>query len=337
MKTNKKISATILGLLFSTMIFAMSNTIHKTDTIRIKTEDDTELVIVIPISELKKMQLAMETIMEKTPGLFDEKFVNKFKPFDTIYNISTIYNVSIDDIGFKTIIEGERKGERHIIETDSQKSKRKSKSLYGFTKFSLGLNNYLENGNTFPNDNKEQYSVKAWGSWDVAIGGGMRWYVAKPISFDITADVSWYNFKFQDKATRIDIDNNQIVFLKDSMGYDYKKSKITVPYVNASIIPMVHFGKSSRGLNRNMFRLGAGAYAGYRLGGKVKYVYKDSNSKNTFKDKDDFYLNSYRYGVKAVFGINEINIYAAYDLNTLFAENKAPELNPISFGINWNF
>jgi hypothetical protein len=53
--------------------------------------------------------------------------------------------------------------------------------------------------------------------------------------------------------------------------------------------------------------------------------------------KGDYFLNSYRYGVKAVFGFNDFNLFATYDLSTLYADNRGPELNPICFGLNFTF
>lgn len=328
MKTIKLLSAILCGVLLSALVSANTENKSDTDTIRIKTKEGSEMIIVInKFSELKNLEKDVSVIFKSLDDAFQ-----KFEKFDTVFQLS------VDNLEQKIIIEGSKDGERSNIDINmgNPTIERKPKNLHVFSSFSFGFNNYLEGGK-FPNDNKEQYSVKNWGSWDVSIGTGVRWYVAKPLSFDIAGDVSWYNFKFQDRATRLDLTNNQVDFFKDDLGYEYTKSKLTVPYINASIIPMVHFGKASSGLNRNMFRFGAGVYAGYRIGGKVKYVFENNNNRTVYKERDDFYLNSYRYGVRAVFGFEEFNIYASYDLNTLFAENKAPELNPISFGFNFNF
>jgi hypothetical protein len=328
MKTIKVLTAILFGLLFSVVVVANTEVGSETDTIRIKTKEGSEMIIVInKFSELKDLEKDISVIFES----LDEAF-EKIEAFDTVFQMS------VDNLEQKIIIEGSKDGSSSKIDIkmDAPAIERKPKNLHVFSSFSIGLNNYLENGK-FPNDNKEQYSVKNWGSWDVSIGTGIRWYVAKPLSFDISGDVSWYNFKFQDRATRLDLTNNQVGFFQDNLGYEYQKSKLTVPYINASIIPMIHFGKKSSGLNRNMFRFGAGVYGGYRIGGKIKYVFENNNNRTVYKERDDFYLSSYRYGVKAIFGFEEFNIYASYDLNTLFAENKAPELNPISFGFNFNF
>ncbi len=328
MKNIKYLTTTVLMILISGLLFSKSFENLSSDTIRVKTEDGAEMIIIInTFEDLKGLDQEVNAVL---------KSLNK--SFDKLEGLDSIVNVSVNRIERKINIDGTKDGEiaNFDIDIDEPKIVRKPKNLYGYFSFSLGFNNYLEN-RKFPNDKQMQHSVKAWGSWDVAVGGGMRWYFAKSVSLDLDADVSWYNFKFQDRATRLDENNDGITFMKDTVGFDYNLSKLTVPYVNAGIIPMVHFGKSSRGLNRNMFRLGAGVYGGYRIGGHVKYDFEDSKTKSVYKDRGDYFLNSYRYGVKAVFGIDELIIYASYDLSTLFAEGQSPELNPISFGINWKF
>jgi hypothetical protein len=165
----------------------------------------------------------------------------------------------------------------------------------------------------------------------------MRFYVAKPFSIDIATDIAWYNYKYQDRSTRVTKTDDDIIFSGDPTGADYHKSKTAVPYLNLSLTPLIHFGKKNTGVNHRMFRVGAGVYAGYRLGGRVKYVYSVNNHEIKYKNSGDYFLNTYRYGVKAVFGVNDINFFASYDLSTLYAANRGPELNPICFGLNWTF
>ncbi|PLX07285.1 MAG: hypothetical protein C0596_11775 [Marinilabiliales bacterium] len=254
--------------------------------------------------------------------------------------LDSIINVSVKNIDEEIYVDIEGLDDEELkninLNFDIDDEPREPKKLHGFMYYDFGLNNYLEGGK-FPNDNAEQYSVKPWGSWNFELGAGMRWYIAKPLSLDIAAVFSWYNFKYADKGTRIIETADDITFTTDLTGADYIKSKTTVPFVNASIVPMVHFGKHNSGVNHKMFRLGAGVYAGYRLGGHVKYEYETDYTYSVYHRKGDYFLNSYKYGVKAVFGIHDFNIYAKYDLSTLYAEGKGPELNPISFGLNFTF
>ena len=51
------------------------------------------------------------------------------------------------------------------------------------------------------------------------------------------------------------------------------------------------------------------------------------------KQKDNFYLNNFRYGLKLQLGTQGIEFFTAYDLNPLFAKGKGPDLHAITFGI----
>lgn len=237
---------------------------------------------------------------------------------------------------FKMESDGGNNISLEIGETDDDKN------IHFYMAFELGMNNYLE-GQAFP-DGSAQYTVKPWGSWVFGMGTGVRTYAADWFSVDWGADILWYNFKFEDRKTRFDMDETeeQIVFTTDPNpeleNEDAIRSKLTVNYVNFNVVPVFHFGKKSRGFNKRMFRIGGGGYAGYRIGSYSKYVYMNDGNKDKDKDYRNFYLNNFRYGVKAIIGVNEMNLFFNYDLNSLFEEGKGPdgkELNAFSFGLNF--
>jgi hypothetical protein len=220
---------------------------------------------------------------------------------------------------------------------DTDYNKKSFRRIENEVYFSIGLNNYLENG-MFPNNEEAQYSVKPWGSFDVGFGGIMKLYLARPFSLDFGYGLSWYNFKYQDKSTRILKNDDGVEFISAAnVNTSFKKSKIVVPYINLSVIPTLDFSKFNTS-NKLGLRIGAGVYAGYRIGGRVKQVYFEDGVRCVYKHKNSYYLSTLRYGVKAIVGVgSDMDIYASYDLNTLYAKGKAPELNPISFGIILRF
>lgn len=327
--------AVVMGaLLASSNLLASFSDSHIDDTIKIKTKDNSEMIIVInDLEDIENLSDEIDAVMDNLDEVFENLEIE-------MEGLDSVINVSVKNIDSEIFldIEGISENEPKMINLnfDTNSKPREPEKLHGFMLMDLGMNNYLEGG-AFPNDNAEQYSVKPWGSWNFAIGAGMRWYIAKPVSIDIAADFSWYNFKYADKSTRVIETANDVNFSSDLAGADYLKSKTTVPFVNVSFMPMVHFGAENSGVNHKMFRIGAGVYAGYRLGGHVKYEYDMNNTHSVYHRKGDYFLNSYRYGVKAVFGVYDVNIFAAYDLSTLYADNKGPELNPISFGLNFTF
>ncbi|UII29855.1 hypothetical protein LVD17_16265 [Fulvivirga ulvae] len=229
--------------------------------------------------------------------------------------------------------------------TDENKAK-KNLGTHNSFDIDLGTNNYLEDGE-FPNDNDAPYAVKPFGSWYVALRSINDTHIGGPLHLLWGPDVSWYNFKFENEDVRMSKANDQVVF-NEVADLDSKKSKLTVAYVNFSAVPMLKFGKNERRNHRHnhcwgdwdhhvggesAFRIGAGAYAGYKIGSYTKTVIEADGDKKKDKDKDSYYLNNFRYGVRVQAGFRGVDVFVNYDLNTLFVEDKGPELNAFSFGV----
>lgn len=202
----------------------------------------------------------------------------------------------------------------------------------------FGINNYLEDGK-FPDDNNALYAVKPFGSWNIAMNWVNSTHVGGPLYLEWGPGISWYNFKFENTDTRILKADDELIFY-EAVDENSIKSKLVATYLNASIVPMLDFGRRNRGgrftfmeKTSRGFRLGAGVYGGYRIGSRTKYVTKDDGNRERDKEKRNFYLNNWRYGVRVQMGYRGIDFFANYDLNDLFVENKGPQLNAFSFGI----
>ncbi len=240
-----------------------------------------------------------------------------------------------------------RKTIRRIVVTDDDSDStvtytttyRKDKRTDNMLSFDLGFNNYLRNGK-FPNESNALYAVKPVVSWYVALGLLNRTKVAGPLYLDWGANVSWYNFKFENERTRLAKTSDGVAFSESTEAIDPIKSKLVVPYLNVSLVPLFYFGKPGANdwfvFDRDKgagFRVGAGVYAGYRLGSRAKYVYREDGDREREKDRTNFYVNNYRYGVRLQLGYRGVDVFANYDLNELFVQDRGPELNAFSFGI----
>ena len=223
----------------------------------------------------------------------------------------------------------------------SQDDKKKIRQNFG-TQYGLGVdvgfNNYLHEGE-FPDEDVAP-AVRPWGSWYVALKIKNRTHAAGNLFLQWGFDVSWYNFKFEHRDTRIIKGADNIQFERDTRDLDFLKSKLTAAYLNASFIPTLHFGgHRGRGWNwgnfckRDGFSIGIGGYGGYRLDSYTKYVFKEEGDKKRDRERSDFFLNNWRYGLRMEVGIDAIDLFFHYDLNDLFASGKGPELNAISFGL----
>ena len=212
---------------------------------------------------------------------------------------------------------------------DERTLTRKGPNTKHYFNAEFGLSNYLKNGK-FPDATNEIYTVKPFGSWSFGMTSLNRTRIAGPISIDWGANISWYNYKFQDATTRLIKDTDEAVFFTDTNGFSsYKRSKLTISYLNIFLIPMIVTDGSGKSKG---FRIGAGPFAGYRIGSKTKTKF-DNGKKNKDKVKSNFYLNNVRYGVRGQLGWGSTDLYFTYDMSTLFQENRGPELNPFNFGI----
>jgi hypothetical protein len=204
----------------------------------------------------------------------------------------------------------------------------------------LGMNNYLSDGK-FPDENDELYTVRPWGSWYVAINSIQRTQVAGKFYLEWGLGMSWYTFKFQNDAVLISEDDNGVMFTEDTNPEkNYSKSKLSMSFVNASLVPMLDFGGYGRKArvwdsSGSNFRIGIGGYAGYRIGSHSKVKYEEDGDVEKDKDHDNFYLENFRYGARLQIGIRSTDLFFNYDLNELFTTTKPnnPSLNAFSFGV----
>ena len=210
---------------------------------------------------------------------------------------------------------------------------------YHSVNFDFGVNNYLSNGK-FPDVDNELYAVRPWGSWYVAIHSMQHTRIGGVLNLDWGAGLSLYNFKFQQDNILISKNGDGVIFAEDNRDLNFIKSKLTASFVNATLVPMFEFGgndKKSRfwGCRNSDFRLGAGPYVGYRIGSHSKLMYDDGDKEKEV-ERNNFYLNNFRYGIRLQLGIHSTDFFFNYDLNDLFiTKPNNPELNAFSFGVTF--
>ena len=226
--------------------------------------------------------------------------------------------------------------------TEKKEKRKRRYRTYSDFRIDLGINDYLEDGKS-PVEDNELYEVRPWGSWYIALKAINETHITGPLYLDWGADVSWYNFKFQDESVRVTKEPGGVVFSQFPEDIDFRKSKLTAAFVNVSAVPTLKFGTNNRRHKRwrhwecsgngSDFSIGAGMYAGYRIMSYAKYVTEMDGDKERDRDKDSFFLNNIRYGVRGQMGFRDLVLFFNYDLNELFADNKGPKLNAFSFGV----
>lgn len=195
----------------------------------------------------------------------------------------------------------------------------------------LGINNYFEDGG-IPGS-AEPYGVKGWGSWNV----GVNWMASQKLKkgryWDFGLGVQWYNFKFSNKGNQAISGDYGIEFINRTDVYGFK-SKISASYLTALTLLRWDFGKM-RDNDREGLRVAVGPYAGYRLGGRSKFVYREINGSGRKKEKEPIgtHLNNFRYGLRGEVGFKSITFFTTYDFNTLIQKDRGPSLHPVVFGV----
>ena len=81
--------------------------------------------------------------------------------------------------------------------------------------------------------------------------------------------------------------------------------------------------------NINSFHIAVGMTLGWRIGTHTKVVY--DNDKH--KVRDSFDLNPFKYDATVRIGWGVVNLYGTYALNTLFKNDKGPEMYPVTMGL----
>jgi len=210
--------------------------------------------------------------------------------------------------------------------------------------FEIGINNFLEDGKIPGSD--ELYQLRPINSTFVGITWNHTTYVKGPIYLDWGAGFNWYNFKFENARTRLDPNGGQLTFFEDLEAVSARKSKLKVTYLNFNLIPVIDFGRGKRLVRqyeeddvrvavsaRRGFRFGIGPYGAIKLSQKAKYNYSNQTGNQKDKDKGGFFINNFKWGLRAQIGIDRFDMFFSYDMTPLFEDGKGPRVNPFAVAI----
>lgn len=161
--------------------------------------------------------------------------------------------------------------------------------------------------------------VQVFGTYNMPFG-------KSNFSFAIGVGISihnlYWNYRFQG-------DSVSFQFVKIADTLDYKRSKLTVPYIE---LPLEFRLKTN-----NKISVGLGFKVGYMIYAHAKYVGDDYlfvNSPNTLKAsfKGIQNLEKFAYGPTLRVGYKWFNLTGYYSLSSVFQKGKGPDIYPISVG-----
>ncbi len=84
------------------------------------------------------------------------------------------------------------------------------------------------------------------------------------------------------------------------------------------------------------FRFGLGGFVGYNINSKQFLSYEVDGYRINERQKGDWNVNDWNYGVSAYAGFGSMSLYLKYDLNPLF-KNNVVDQNNISLGMRFDF
>lgn len=201
---------------------------------------------------------------------------------------------------------------------DNYKPKNRNESIFSRKDFGLilGINSF-DKAMDMPELNQWQsrYVALQWRKnhklitgrhVDVALGTGL--------------EIAWNNFMMKYDEQYFE-DGNITDF--ELVDYELDKSKLVVNTLNLPV--MLQFG-----FKESDFRLGIGAYGGVRINSYQKF--KEFND-SKYKEKGDYNLNRWNYGLMAEAGKGDFRLFAKYDMNPLFNDNNPINANVLTIGI----
>ncbi len=120
----------------------------------------------------------------------------------------------------------------------------------------------------------------------------------------------------------------QVVQLVDILpSADIQKSFLAANYFD---IPLEFRYNSKKNDHQRSFKVAIGGKIGVLLTSHTKIKYKEEGTTIKLKNKQDFNLNKFRYGVHGRVGVGGFNVFFYYGLSELFKNNKGPQATDVT-------
>ena len=235
-------------------------------------------------------------------------------------------SVVIIDKGTTTSVEIPDKEEYRDWDV-TYKEKRKFRGHW--SGFEFGVNGFMDkNQSMIMKDDLAYMDLKQARSWNVNIN-----FLQYSLGFgtDKAGLVTGMGIEFNDyhfsSETTLKNDNGVTKVDSSFVDFNVSKSKLSTTYFT---VPLLLEFQIPAGHHR--LYVSGGIIGGVRLGSHTKVVYNDGG-KEKKKNRDDFNLSTFRYGLTARVGYRGLRLFANYYPTSLFEKDKGPELYPFSLGL----
>ena len=284
----------------------------------------------------KKIEIGLERYNSKLDSLIQNKVEIGSKEFirklDTtngkkVYTYSKKHNAAYFEVPALK-----------IYSSVADKLERKSKRTTSQFVFALGLNNAITKGN-----NLENSDFRVWGSHFYEWGLTFNTRIFKKhnlLHAKYGFSVMYNNLRPTDN--RYFQKNGDQTLLAIS-SFDLQESRLRNVYLAVPFHLEFDFspkktskdGTSSYFRTHESIRLGIGGYGGVRIKSKQLIHYEENGDKEKTKQKGDFNVTDFNYGLSTYVGYKAISLYCKYDMNQLLKNNG--DLNNVSLGLRWDW
>ena len=144
-----------------------------------------------------------------------------------------------------------------------------------------------------------------------------------------TLGIAINKYRFDGNNSITKDDNGVIGPLYPDPNITYSKSKFVTTY---AIMPLILEAQIPLSNSNRTINIGGGVIGAVKLGSNTKVVYY-TESKQKDKAKDDFSLNTLRWGATGRIGYEFFQIYGTCYFTSLFEDGKGPELYPYEIGV----
>jgi hypothetical protein len=211
---------------------------------------------------------------------------------------------------------------------DEEEIVRNPKSGYDF-QIDLGVSTWA-NKEMLPGST-ESVQLKTFGSRYVSLNS--KWMNRlggenSPVRLHSGFTLDFHNYMFDDNTMLVNAGERVSFVRPNDLSLD--KSKLATTTLTIPLELGLDF-RNSRG--KSNFRIGAGGFAGYMIGSHTKIKYSKDGDTEKSKEKDDFHLQDFQYGLSGFVGVRSLEFFVKYNLNELFEENKGPQANALAIGM----
>ncbi len=148
-----------------------------------------------------------------------------------------------------------------------------------------------------------------------------------------TLGINFNKYRFDGNNSIAEDENGVIGPFYPEEGITYSKSKLVTTYATLPVILEAQIPLSN---SRRTINIGAGVIGAAKLGSHTKVVYY-TGGKEKEKHRDDFSLNTFRWGATGRIGYEFFQIYGTCYFTSMFENAKGPELYPFEVGIAFTF